>query len=45
MFTWRIWKWIEKHIKLYSAYVYDSMIMMSMSIKRPRLKDIIAEQV
>jgi hypothetical protein len=30
MFSWRIWKEIEKHTKLYDAYVYDNMIMMSM---------------
>jgi hypothetical protein len=30
MFSWCIWKGIEKHTKLYDAYVYDSMIIMSM---------------
>jgi hypothetical protein len=30
MFSWRIWKEIEKHTMLFDAYVYDSIIMMSM---------------
>jgi hypothetical protein len=30
MFSWCIQKGIEKLTKLYDAYVYDSMIMMSM---------------
>jgi hypothetical protein len=30
IFSWHIWKEIEKHTMLYDAYVYDSMNMMSM---------------